>query len=219
MERKRIYRNHGKRPPRYEHKVAENKRLWTIWNGIKKRCLFETEPRYAQYGGRGIKMCQPWIDSFDNFADWALNNGYRDDLTIERIDVNGNYCPENCKWITRCEQAFNKRDTIWIDYKGRHIQLRKLCKEMDLHYDAIHNRITKLGWDAERAIDTPMQTEGSLRSECIKLGLNYGTVISRINKFGWTREKALSVPTNTGRGKRGILFLTNNTAKTGDNIR
>lgn len=202
MERKRINRNHGRKPPRYKHKINENKRLWTIWHGIKKRCLFENEPRYPQYGGRGITICQSWIDSFDNFAEWAYENGYQSDLTIERIDVNGNYCPENCKWITRKEQANNKRDTIWIDYKGRHVQLRKLCNEMELHYDAIHNRITKLGWDAEKAIDTPMQTDGSLRSECRKRGLNYRTVSSRINKLGWTREKALSFPTNIGRGMR-----------------
>lgn len=206
MKRTKTNRNRGIRPPRYKHKIAEHKRLWNIWNGIKKRCLFETDERYHQYGGRGITICQPWIDSFDNFVEWALENGYNDGLTIERIDVNGNYCPENCTWISLKEQAFNKRDTIWVDYKGRHIQLRKLCNEMGLHYDAMHNRIAVLGWDPEVAIDTPLKTnEGSLMSKCNALGRNYGTVRDRIRKLGWSEEEALSVPTGRGKHNKPIL--------------
>lgn len=200
MNRSRVNRNHGIKPPRYRHKVVENKRLWNIWNGIKKRCLFETEPRYAQYGARGITICDEWKESFDNFADWAYANGYDDTLTIERIDVNGNYCPENCKWITRKEQAFNKQDTIWVDYQGKRIQLRKLCEEKGLRYDAIHNRIMKMGWNVEKAIDTPLYTnEGSLLSKCKEKKLNYATVRDRIRKLGWSEEEALSVPTDGGR--------------------
>ena len=193
--------NAGKRPPRYRHRVDENKSLWYRWNGIKSRCLRENTDRYNEYGGRGIKMCQEWIDSFDNFADWALANGYREDLTIERVDVNGDYCPENCKWIPRKEQSFNKRDTIWVTYKGKRIQLRKLCIEKGLRYDAIHNRIMVLGWDTERAIDEPMHTnEGSLMSKCATRGLKYSTVRDRIVKLGWSEEEALSVPTDKGKG-------------------
>lgn len=187
--------NKGKKPTRYRHKVKENKRLWQIWHHIKRRCLLKTDRRYHQYGGRGILMDESWQESFDNFADWALENGYRDDLTIERIDVNGNYCPENCTWISLREQALNKRDTIWIDYRGRHVQLRKLCYEMNLNYDAINNRIVALGWDVDRAIDTPIYTnEGSLRSECTKRGIRYGLVSDRINKLGWPMEEALNTP-------------------------
>lgn len=205
MKQRRVYRNHGIKPPRYTHKVAEHKRLWRIWNGIKKRCLFETDARFHQYGGRGIKMDESWR-SFDVFAEWALSNGYDDTLTIERIDVDGNYCPGNCKWIPLKEQASNKRDTIWIDYHGEHIQLRKLCIRMKLRYDAIHNRITKMGWDPETAIDTPLYTnEGSLMSKCKEKGLNYGTVRDRITKLGWTEEEALSVP--TGRGRHGSPLI------------
>lgn len=194
-------RNKGKVPPRYRHTVKEHKLLWSKWNGIKKRCLFENDERYDEYGGRGIKMCDEWAESFDNFADWALENGYRDDLTIERIDVNGNYCPENCKWIPRREQACNKRDTIWVDYHGEHIQLRKLCQRLNKSYDTIHNRIVVLGWDTEKAIDELSQREGSLMSECKKVGINYDTVLTRINRFGWTKEEALLTPSE-GKGKR-----------------
>ena len=203
---RRVYRNHGKKPPRYKHHVEDHKRLWRIWNGIKRRCLFETDQRYHQYGGRGIKMCALWQESFDNFAEWALSNGYQDDLTIERIDVNGDYCPENCTWITRKEQSLNKRETIWVDYKGRHIQLVKLCEEKGLRYDPIHNRIMDMGWDVERAIDEPLRTnEGSLMSKCKALGLNYGTVSDRIRKLGWTEEEALSVKTGRGRHSSPLI--------------
>lgn len=209
MERKQN-RNHGKKPPRYQHKIEEHKRLWYIWNGVKKRCLFENDARYFQYGGRGIKLCEEWKESFDNFAEWALSNGYNDTLTIERIDVNGDYCPENCKWITLKEQAANKRDTIWIDYHGRRVQLMKLCEEKNLNYDPIHNRIMCLGWDAEKAIDTPIKTnEGSLRSRCIKHGVNYATVRDRIVKLGWPEEMALSVPTDRGRRDSTPILITN----------
>lgn len=200
------HRNKGKKPPRYRHRVDQNKRLWQIWNGMKRRCLFENDERYHQYGGRGIKMQEDWAESFDAFADWALSNGYEDNLTIERIDVNGNYCLENCKWIPLRDQAFNKRDTIWVDYHGERIQLRKLCIRDNLNYDAIHNRIMDLGWDPERAIDEPIKTnEGSLMSKCKERGLNYGTVKDRIKKLGWTEEEALSVP--TGRGRHGSALI------------
>lgn len=190
----------GKIPPRYQHRIDEHRLLWGKWNGIKRRCLSCDDPRYPDYGGRGIKICQLWIDSFDNFAEWALSHGYKDDLTIERIDVNGDYCPENCKWIPLKEQGFNTRKTIWVDYKGRHIQLIKLCMELGKSYDTIHNRITKMGWDAEKAIDEPsIREEESLRHKCSVIGLNYGTVRDRINKLGWSEEEALSTPTGRGR--------------------
>lgn len=193
--------NKGKIPPRYKYKIVENKSLWSRWHGIKRRCLCETDQRYDEYGGRGITVCDEWIESFDNFAEWAYSNGFKEDLTIERIDVNGNYCPENCKWISRREQSFNKRDTIWVDYHGEHIQLRKICKRLNKPYDTIHNRIMVLGWDAARAIDTPSQQENSLRKACMENGINYGTVSTRINKFHWSREEALATP-SFGRGTR-----------------
>lgn len=196
-------RNKGKIPPRYQHRVDEYRPLWMKWNGMKRRCLTETDARYCDYGGRGIKIYQPWIDSFDNFAEWALSNGYRDDLTIERINVNGDYCPENCKWIPLKEQSYNKRTTIWVDYKGRHVQLHLLCLELGKPYDTIHNRITKMGWDAERAIDEPSTRETeSLMHKCSVRGLNYGTVRDRIIKLGWTEEEALATP--TGRGRKAL---------------
>lgn len=187
---------------KYRHIVAENKRIHNIYHKIKRRCYNEKEPRYKDYGGRGIVMCDEWlnpVDGFDKFVDWAFANGYRDDLTIERIDVNGNYCPENCKWITLKEQGFNQRRTLWVDYKGEHIQLRKLCSRLGKSYDTVHDRVYKRGWNLERALSEPSQQEDSFLKKCKEHGLNPRTVKDRIEKFGWSEERALNTPT-IGRG-------------------
>lgn len=187
------------RATKFKHLVKDNKRLYSIYNGIKKRCYNKNEPRYKDYGARGIRMCDEWLMSFDEFVEWSLSNGYSGEMSIERINVDGNYCPENCKWITLKDQAFNKRDTVWVRYKGERIQLIKLCARENVSYDNVHNRIYSLGWSVEKAIETPSQQEGSLRSKCRERGINYETVRSRILKFGWSEEKALNTPSR-GRG-------------------
>ena len=198
-------RNRGVKPPRYLHKKKDHLSLWYRWHGIKRRCLNESDERYHQYGGRGIKVCDEWLESFDNFAEWALSHGYEENLTLERIDVNGNYCPENCKWITLREQAFNKRDTKWVEYKGEHVQLKILCERLGVTYDTVHDRIYKRGWSVEDAIERPSTRSDSLMSKCRERGLNYGTIRDRITKLGWGEEEALSIPCE-GRHVKVVIY-------------
>lgn len=188
---------------RFKHPTKEFKRLYGIYNGIKKRCYNKNEIRYRDYGARGIKMCDEWLDpycGFDNFVDWALANGYKDDLTIDRIDVDGDYCPQNCRWLALKDQNQNKRTTIWVDYRGEHIQLRVLCEREGVSYDTVHDRLFKRGWNLEDAINKPSaRLQKSLRAECLERGLNPGTIGCRIRQLGWSKERALNTPC-VGRG-------------------
>lgn len=88
-----------------------NNRLYRIWRNMKNRCYMPKAAGYRYYGGRGISIASEWLNSFEKFSDWAKNNGYEDWLTIDRIDVNGNYEPGNCRWITIMEQAKNKTNS------------------------------------------------------------------------------------------------------------
>ena len=134
-----------------EQRGPAHTRQYKIWIGMCHRCFNPKNTRYPYYGGRGIKVCEEWKNNFKSFYDWANANGYRDNLTIDRIDNNGNYEPSNCRWVTRAEQCNNRRTNVVINGKT----LKEWAKESIVPYKVLHSRIHKHGWSLERALTTP----------------------------------------------------------------
>lgn len=146
---------YGKNFPSHTKHGQRHTRLYKIWQRMKQRCYDANVKSYENYGRRGIAVCDEWLYNFEAFHDWAMANGYRDDLTIDRIDVNGNYCPENCRWVSRKVQGNNKRNNHNITYKGKTQTLSQWCEELDLSYGTIWCRLYTLGWTIEKAFETP----------------------------------------------------------------
>lgn len=103
-------------------------RLYDIWRAMRYRCNNKEHKDYEHYGARGIEVCDEWMKSYDNFKEWALNNGYNETLTIDRIDVNGNYEPDNCRWATFKEQGRNRRNNKLFNYNGKILTQSEICE-------------------------------------------------------------------------------------------
>jgi hypothetical protein len=112
--------------------------LYGKWQRMKSRCYRPADPKYKNYGARGITMCKEWKNDFGCFREWAIKNGYKPGLTIERIDVNGNYCPSNCKWIPMEEQAYNKTNTVYLTIDGQKLPLIKWAKKLNIDYRVLY---------------------------------------------------------------------------------
>ncbi len=130
-------------------------RIYRIWQGMIHRCYDKNSINFRNYGGRGITVCDEWKNNFQAFHDWAMANGYCEDLSIDRIDVNGTYCPENCRWATTEEQSNNRTNNHLLTYNDRTMTIKEWSKETGLSYHCIARRINRLGWDAERTLTTP----------------------------------------------------------------
>ncbi len=147
----------GELNPNYKH-GGKGTRLWSIYHNMKSRCYNSTTPAYHFYGERGIKVCSEWLNDFTNFREWALNNGYSDDLTLDRIDVNGDYCPLNCRWSTSKEQALNTRRNKMVTVNGETKPLSLWCEYFGINYRTVQDRLHR-GWDIELALTSPVQTK------------------------------------------------------------
>lgn len=128
-----------------------NHRLNNIWQSMKQRCYNKNNPKYKNYGGRGITICEEWLDNFINFYNWAMANGYQDDLTIDRINVNGNYEPNNCRFVNNKIQSNNKTTNLYITYNSENHTLKEWSNILNINYYTLHKRITKYKWDIKRA--------------------------------------------------------------------
>lgn len=123
------------------HKHKESKtRLYTIFQGMKDRCYNSNSKIYINYGGRGITICDDWLENYECFRDWAINNGYSDNLSIDRIDVNGNYEPSNCRWADNKTQCRNRRSNIIVQYNNKKITLIELSEITGIDYNVLSSR-------------------------------------------------------------------------------
>ena len=192
-------------------------RLHRIWMQMRGRCNSPTNPSYKNYGGRGIKVCDEW-NNYIAFATWAREYGYQDDLTIDRIDNDGNYEPTNCRWVDRKTQNRNKRNNRYVEYTGDKKTIADWCDATGISSSAIRRRID-CGWDVGLALTKPPITNNKPRyityngetksvSEWARnLGIGGTTLRYRLSS-GWSVEDAFTQPLDKGkvRYKNGQQF-------------
>lgn len=165
-------------------------RLYNTWTQIKQRCTNEKNDRYEEYGGRGIKVCKEWMESFEVFIEWAQKNGYRNDLSIDRIDVNGDYEPDNCKWSTQVEQQRNKRNNHYIPINGKSKTVAEWAEISGVPYKTLQRRIDT-GCKKEDLFKPvnyhwkQIEINGELKPMSVwakEYGLQYSTIQRRYNR-------------------------------------
>lgn len=185
------------------------------WYNMMQRCYNETQKYYARYGGRGIKVCDEW-HIFENFKFWALNNGYKRELTLDRIDNNGNYDPDNCRFVDRVVQANNRKNNRIETYKGVTDTIANLCRMFDKEYKLVNGRIQK-GFTIEEAMDlevnslfTPnnkhhlitYKNQTKTLSEWSKiLGMKKNNLFERLKAWNYDIDKCFNTPTRKRKTK------------------
>ena len=143
----------GENNGHYKH-GGKHTKLYEIWCSMKQRCNNKNAWAYKYYGAKGVSVCKEWNDSYTSFRDWSVENGYLQGLTIDRIDTNGDYSPQNCRWVTRKVQANNQTNTTRIEYLGVTKTLHQWADELGIHPNTLYHRIYKMGWSVERALTT-----------------------------------------------------------------
>lgn len=135
------------------HGLSKTK-LCDIWRSMKDRCNNPKNRAYKNYGGRGISICNEWLTDFKAFYDWAMANGYGDNKSIDRINVNGNYEPENCRWTDYKTQANNTRANHFVEYNGKTQTIAQWADECGIKQHTLIQRLRR-GWTIEKALTTP----------------------------------------------------------------
>ena len=149
---------------KYPKEIRES-RLYRIWNNMKCRCYTKSSGVYAKYGAKGISVCDEWKTDFMAFYNWALANGYSDDLQIDRIDFRGNYEPSNCRWVNLVEQANNKSNVVKLSYNGEEHTISEWSTITGIKALNIWQRINVLGWSIEKALTVPERFIDNTRTE------------------------------------------------------
>lgn len=131
-----------------------HKRCYLIWHDMKRRCNQPQNKRYNRYGAKGIKVCEEW-ENFQAFWDWSITHGYAENLTIDRINGDEGYSPDNCRWADGETQANNRSNNHYLTFNGKTQSMAMWAKETGISYFVIRSRLNR-GWDAERALTTPV---------------------------------------------------------------
>lgn len=134
---------------------GKRSRLYSIWANMLSRCRNPNISSYRAYGARGITVCEEWTD-FPAFHAWATSNGYAADLSLDRIDNDGNYEPANCRWVTFERQNKHRRDTRYITFGGQTLPVSDWAVKLGLNVGTLRSQLGELGWDVERALTTPV---------------------------------------------------------------
>lgn len=162
--------------------VSKSKtRLYNIWKMMRKRCRCKSRSDYKYYGGKGVRVCEEWNNTdfgFEAFRFWALRNGYRNDLTLDRINPDGDYCPENCRWVTMLAQSYNRSNTVhpekmpidmqkqYVTYKGKSQSLYAWGKDLGIDYHVLIKR-QKSGWSVKDMLEKPIDKSMSRRKRVL----------------------------------------------------
>lgn len=191
--------------PKQEKSKKRNRNdLWVTWYNMKQRCTNPTNHCYSRYGGRGIKICDKWLNDFHSFEKWAKESGYKKGLTIDRIDNDKGYSPENCRWVTMNVQQNNRRTNRIETYEGVTDTVANLCRFYGRDYWLVNNRLQK-GKNIEEAMSKELCPGGKPRyieykgevhtvSEWTRiLGFKRNTLSERLRK-GWDVEQAFETP-------------------------
>jgi hypothetical protein len=153
------------------HGLSRNRgkktKLHSVWTAMRQRCNNPKNAPYSNYGGRGILVCPEWKNDYRNFYDWAMANGYKEGLSIDRINNNGNYEPDNCRWATWSEQSINKRTNRLVTYKGETKPAGEWGRIFGINSDVLYQRLSN-GWPVERVLTEATKT----RNTSVKHGQN-----------------------------------------------
>ena len=137
---------------------SSNTRLYNEWQHMKKRCYTPSYHAYNLYGGRGISVCEEWKSSFEEFQKWAMENGYSESLTLDRIDTNKGYSPDNCRWVDMLVQSNNKRVNKPVSYHGEILNFEQMCRKLNVNTGTIKSRMKSKGISFEDAVDNYPKT-------------------------------------------------------------
>lgn len=180
-----------------------NHRIYNILSSIKQRCLNPNNKNYRFYGGRGITICDEWMN-VQNFYNWAIKNGYNENLSIDREDNNGNYEPSNCRWVDATTQNNNRRNCVFYVYKQERLSVAQLARKYGLKNDTLHRRLER-GWSIEVAIETPLMN-GQKSKQVIQL-CSKGE--NKIEEYSSANEASIK----TGLKPNGIRAAANGSKK------